>query len=152
MLPLQGQDEVPVAGDAAVHHFEANDLALWAAACLHFKKRFSSKKIALVQFEPAIQASFEDVDVFRDFVSVEAHACFEAEGIACAETAGADAKLGAGVEECVPHLYRGGFVGGGVDLEAVFAAVAGAGDEDVVNARDLTPREPVIPDGGQIDL
>ena len=117
-----------------------------------FEKCFSSEKITFVQFEPALEAGFEDVDVFGDFVAVEAHAGFEAEGVARAEAAGADAELGAGVEECVPHLYCCGFVGGDVDLEAVFAAVAGARDEDVVDAGDLSPGEPVIFDRGEVDL
>ncbi len=99
-----------------------------------------------------VEAGFEDVDVLRDFVAVEAHAGFEAEGVARAQAAGSDGELRARIEQRVPHLHGGGLVGGDVDLEAVFAGVAGARDQHVGNAGDRAPGEPVILDGGEIDF
>ena len=109
-------------------------------------------KSPFVELEPAREAGFEDVDLFGDFVAVEAHAGFEAEGVARAQAAGTNAELRAGFEQRIPHLHRRGFVGGDVDLESIFARVAGARDQHVGNARDRSPGEVVIPDGGEIDF
>ncbi len=109
-------------------------------------------KSPLSSLSQRVEAGFEDVDLFRDFVAVEAHARFEAQRVARAQAAGPDAELRARFEQRVPHLHGGGLVGGDVDLEAVFAGVAGARDQHVGNAGDRAPGEPVILDGGQIDL
>ncbi len=47
LLSFQRQYAIAVAGDAALDHFEADDLALRAAGRLHFKKRFASEKSPL---------------------------------------------------------------------------------------------------------
>ena len=108
--------------------------------------------VAFVELEPAVETGFEDVDLLRDFVAVEAHARLKPQGVARAEAAGANAEVFSSFEQRVPHLHGGGFVRRDVDLEAVFAGVAGARDEDVGNAGDCSPREPVILDRGEIDL
>ena len=112
----------------------------------------AADEVAFIELEPAREAGFEDVDVLRDFVAVEAHAGFEAEGVARAEAAGANAELCARVEESVPHVHGGGLVGRDVELEAVFAGIAGAGDDHIGDAGNCAPGEPVIFDGGEIEL
>ncbi len=89
---------------------------------------------AFVELGVAAEIGFEDVDGVGDLVAVEGHGGFEAEGVARAEAAGQDAEFRAGCEDFVPDAAAGGLVGGDVDLEAVLAGVAGAGDHDVVEA------------------
>ena len=98
------------------------------------------------------EACLEDVGFVGDFVAVEGHAGLEAEGVAGAEAAGDDAEFCTGFHDGGPDFFRGGDVGGDVDLEAVFAGVAGAGDEHVVDIGDLAPGEPVVLDGGEVDF
>ncbi len=118
--------------------------------CLIGEQRVAADEFAFVQFEPAGEAGLENVDVFRDFVAVEAHARFEAQGVARAKAAGTNAELGACIEQRVPHLDGGWLVRGNVDFEAVFAGVAGARDHRIGNAGDRSPSEPVVLDGGEI--
>jgi hypothetical protein len=91
-------------GDAAVYHFEANNLALGAAGSLHGQQGVAADELAFVELEPALEAGFEDVDLFGDFVAVEAHAGLQAQRVARAQAAGADAELAAGIQQRVPHL------------------------------------------------
>ena len=67
-------------------------------------------------------------------MAVERHLGFQAQCVARAKTAGANTELLAGIEHSAPHAL--GLLGRDVDLEAVFAGVAGASD-----AR-RTPRPP----------
>ncbi len=99
-----------------------------------------TKSVPLSSLAVAAEVGFEDVDGVGDFVAVEGHGGLEAEGVARAEAAGEDAELGAGLEDLAPDAGAGGLVGGDVDLEAVFAGVAGAGDHDVVEAGRPCPR------------
>ena len=73
-------------------------------------------------------------------MAVERHGGLQPQGVARAEAAGQDAELRAGGEHFAPDAGAGGLVGGDVDLEAVFAGVAGAGDQDVVAGRRPCPR------------
>ncbi len=67
-----------------------------------------------------------------EFVAVERHACFEAEGVAGSQ-AGRDKPVAfAGFKECFPQ--RGSVRVRDVDLEPVFARVAGAGQQQVLSA------------------
>ena len=92
-VPSRRVHGVPVARNAAVDHFQADELALWAAGGLNGEQSFTADELALVELEPAVKAGFEDVDLFRDFVAVEAHAGLEAQGVARAQAAGANAEL-----------------------------------------------------------
>ncbi len=47
---------VPIARDAALDHFQADDLALRPACGLHGQQSIASDKIALVELEPAVEA------------------------------------------------------------------------------------------------
>ena len=52
----------------------------------------------------------------------------------------------------VPYAGAGGLVGGHVDFKAIFAGVAGARDQRVVQATDRAPGEPIILDRAQVHL
>ena len=145
-------NRIRVAGDSTLDHFEADDFALRSAFGLNRQQGVAADEVAFIELEPAREAGFEDINIFRDFVAVEAHAGFEAEGVARAQAAGADAELRARVEQRVPRVGGGGFVGRNVELEAVFAGVAGAGDDHIWNAGDCAPGEPVVFDGGEIEF
>ena len=77
-------------------------------------------------------------------MAVEAHAGFEAQRVARAEAAGNHFRGFAGVHQVVPKLF--GMLGGEINLEAIFAGVAGAGDQ-AVYAADFAESEMIVADG-----
>ena len=76
-------------------------------------------------------------------MAVERQLAFQAQRVARAQAAGNDAELFAGFHHFVPDARAGGFVGGDVNLEAVFGGVAGARDQDVLQSADGAVGEPV---------
>ena len=83
---------------------------------------------------------------------VERHLGFQAQGVARAEAAGDDAKLLARFHDFVPDAFAGGDVAGNVNFKAVFAGVAGAGDQRVFQSANGAVREPIIFDGVEIGV
>ena len=83
---------------------------------------------------------------------IERHGRFQAKCVPCSQAARQHAKRLARFHHFLPYPGAGGFVGGNVDLEAILACVAGAGDEGVVQAADGAPCEPVVLDFGQVHL
>jgi hypothetical protein len=151
LFAFEVEDGITVAGDAAVDHFETYEFAGWTAGGLDFEEGLAADEVAFVELEEAVEVGFKDVDGVGYFVAVEAHSGFKTEGIARAEATGTDAELLTGNEEFVPDFCGCGFVCGEIELETVFAGVAGAGDEDVGDAGDCAKCEPVIFDCGEID-
>ena len=80
-------------------------------------------------------------------MAVERHACFQTQRVARAQAAGLDAEFLAGVENVVPDAL--GMFRREIDLEAIFAGVAGASDAGG-NAGNRAVDEVVVTNGGEI--
>ena len=115
--------------------------------CVLTHKRRPADEIALVQFHDPAEVGFERGDGGMDFVAVQSHRGLQAQCVASAEPARLDAELVAGGENLVPDAL--GVFGRKVDLEAVFAGVAGACDAGG-NARYLGVGEVVVADRAEI--
>src|SRR5579885_1030339 len=138
---------VAIAADAAAAHLEADELA-GNAGLLLLHEGVAADEIAFVELDDPIEAGFEGRDGSVDFVAVERHFGFEPECVARAEAARADAEFLAGAQDLVPNPL--GFGGRDVELEAVLAGRAGAGDARG-DAAGFTGGEPGVFDGGEID-
>src|SRR5579883_40610 len=138
---------VAIAADAAAAHLEADELARNAGLLL-LHEGVAAEEIAFVELDDPIEAGFERRDGRVDLVAVERHFGFEPEGVARAETARADAELLAGAQNLVPYAF--GFGGRDIELEAVLAGIAGAGDAGG-DAAGFAIGEPVVFDGGEVD-
>src|SRR3954471_5031542 len=93
---------VTVAGDAAIGHFEAGELAFGAAPGSYGFERIAADEVALVELGVALQAGLEDVDLIRDLMAVQGHGGLEAQGVARTKATGEDAELLAGFQHLVP--------------------------------------------------
>ena len=85
-------------------------------------------------------------------MAVEAHACLQPQRIARTKPARPNAELRARFEQGFPHLHGRWLVGRNVDLESVFARIAGARDQHIGNARPGAPREPIVLDCSQVNF
>ncbi len=117
-----------LAGGAGTVDEEADEF-LFEACGFEFSEGFDADEFFFEIDGPA-EASGEGVGIFGEFVAVEGHAGFEAEGVACAEAGGfEDLVFTIAFEEVVD-----GEVGGGVpadDFRAIFAGVSGAEDGEL---------------------
>src|SRR3954462_7133555 len=91
LFPVGRKYGVTVAGDAAIGHFEAGELAFGAAPGTHGFERIAADEVALVELGVAVQAGFEDVDLVGDLVAIERHGGFEAQRVARTQATGEDA-------------------------------------------------------------
>src|SRR5258706_11307580 len=97
---------VPVARDAAVQHLEAGDLPRHAGRFLRAQRGRANEVILLPADNPA-EVRFERRRLVVDVVAVEAHARFEAQRVARAETARNHICRFAGLQNRLPHPVRG---------------------------------------------
>ena len=138
---------VAVAADAALQHLETDNPAPRAARLL-LAQGGRTDEVVLLPADDPVQVRFDRGRGLVDVVAVEAHARFEAEGVARAEAARDDVDGLARLEQREPHLV--GLRGRDEDLEAVLAGVAGARDGRA-DVGDFPVAEPVVLQAREVD-
>ena len=104
-------DQIPVARDASFDHLKSHNLRFGPpAACP--RARIAPNKSPLSSLSQRASPALKDIDRFGNLVPVEAHACFQPQRVARAQSARPDAELRARLEKRVPHFYRRRFVVG----------------------------------------
>ena len=137
-------------GQSALDHFKADKLRAapppdWTAC-----KASRPIKVPLSSLSQRFRPASKHVNPFRNLVPVKAHARLEPQRVARAQAARPYAKLGARIEQRLPHLYRGRLIARDVDFESVFAAVTGPRDQHIRHAGNCSPGEPVVLDRREI--
>ena len=124
LFAVHVEHRIAVTWDCFVCEFDADELLRHAVGLL-LCEGFLADELRLVELAEHREASHDRRDVCTEFVAIERKAYLEAQGVATAEAAGLAASA---LDELVPgflcELMRA------VDLEAVLAGVAGAGDDD----------------------
>src|SRR5918992_3403097 len=126
---------VAVACDPTPLHLEADELLAQALGVFEQERPLPDKTRLLVEVHREGDAGFQRRGLRIELVPVETHPCFEAQRVPRAEPC----RGGSCLYQAAPDA--GGVVSGKVDLEAVLARVAGAGD-DTTGTIDLSPGEP----------
>ena len=128
-------------GRRSVHHETDAPSADAAAAILHGLQLpqdgfgaveaacFGTGAAPVFAYDPA-EAGFDGGGAVVEVVPIQAHACFQAEGVAGSET-GEPERVRAGFLEEKAGEWVGEVWGNG-DFKTIFACVAAAGDEDTV--------------------
>src|SRR3954447_26000378 len=120
-------DRIPMAGDPAAAHHEADEPPGDAVAGRLLERGTADEVAGLVELHDAGQVRLERVRLEIELVPVERHAGLEPERVPGAQPDRRKAVRGAGGHHSVPELPGPARVD--EDLEPVLAGVAGPGDE-----------------------
>src|SRR6266851_570971 len=141
-LPTAVQHLVLIARDAALRHFQTHERTL-DTRCLRLLQSRAPNELRLLHLAEAVEAGFPHIDRIGNLVPVERQLAFEAQRIACAQSAGHDAEFLTRSQNLIPHPSACRLIRRNVDLEAVFGGVAGARDENILQATDASTRHPI---------
>lgn len=142
------KDLVSLAGDASAVDKEAAE-GFGGALFLNFFEFAVAHEGVFVELDGELQASFEGIGVFIEFVAVEGHSGFKAQGISSSEAACFESQIFPCFEEAFEHEF--GAVGVEVEFKAIFAGVSGACDE-AGNTEDGAASGFVSFDGFEIEI
>src|SRR5207244_9715683 len=138
---------VTIPRDTPPAHFKADQLTADALLLLT-QQRFPSDEFALVELHDPAQVRLERRNGRVNLVAVQGHFGFQAQRVPRAQTARLDSELPAGFEDFVPD--PGGLARGDVNLNSVFARIAGARDPRR-GSGDFSIRKPIIANFVQLD-
>src|ERR1043165_1734739 len=138
-------DRLAVPGDAAVDHLESDELPPRPLGVLALQD-VAAVEVAFFDLDDPAEVGLERRRGLVDVVAVEGHFRLEAQRVARAEAARLDV---AGLDELAEDPLR--LRRREVELEAVLAGVAGAGD-DGIDAVDVAAREAVVLDRTEVDV
>src|SRR5579864_2977481 len=138
---------IAIAGDAALDHLHSDQCAPQAFGLRSFEGG-AADEFGFLHLDEAVETGFPDVDGVGDFVAVEREFGLEAQRVTRSQAARECAEFLAGLENFVPDTRAGGFIGGNVNLKAVFSGIAGARDQDVFEAADRSASDPIEFHGG----
>src|SRR5260221_2454347 len=122
------QHDLAITRDAAIGDCKTYQLSLDAFLFL-FRQTFAADEIAFIKLANPTEVGFEQRRCLIDLVTIQAHSCFQPQGIARGQPAWQHAVFRAvlsGLQNLVPELLC--FVCRRVNFKAILARVSGAGN------------------------